>query len=100
MPAHDRPDRPAGQQDRRRAEFEASQRRIASRRARIGLLVLVPLAVSLLCGSQIPVPFACDVPREIWLAAYAAIVGAYVGTWIRQILERRRFEREVRASTS
>ncbi len=44
---------------------------------------------------------ACDVglvaaclPREIYLGAWAAIVGAVVGLSIRLVLERRRFEQQ------
>ena len=90
----------AQREERLRLAFDAEQRKLLDWRTRVALLVVIPLAASLLCGSQIPVPFACDVPREAWLAVLAAIFGGYLGLWLRMVLERRRFEREVRPSTS
>lgn len=78
---------------RRRAEFEASQQRLGRRRTIVGLLGLVPLVPSVLCGSGTPLDALCVVPREWWLLVWAALFGSFLGITIRLVLERRRFDR-------
>ncbi|MSQ36695.1 MAG: hypothetical protein EXR61_00070 [Chloroflexi bacterium] len=103
------PERPVGpsQQDRRAAK-EAERRlakhvtgqaRIVRRRNIIALFALPILALTLGCPA-LPVPVACDVPREVMLLAFSAIFGGYLGLSIRLFLDRRRYLREVTPSTS
>lgn len=93
--------RAAKDAERRLAEFLAGQARIAKRRNVVALLALPILLLTLGCGSlPIPIPFACDLPREALLLVFSAIFGGYLGMTIRMFLDRRRYAREVRPSTS
>lgn len=91
--------RAARDAERRRAEFLAGQARIARRRNIAALLALPILLLTLACGT-LPIPIACDIPREALLLAFSAIFGGYLGMTIRLFLDRRRYGREVRPSTS
>jgi len=74
---------------RREAEFQARLRRIARLRTLVGLAGFVPLAATLICTSSAgALPF-CAIPREWYLAAWAAIFGTFVGLTIRLFRERR-----------
>ena len=76
---------------RRRADFEARAARIKRVRTFVGLLGFIPLAVSLFCGAG--GDGLCAVPREIYLAVWAAIFGTFLGLTIRLWRERRAFEK-------
>ena len=93
--------REAKEAERRAAEFRAGQARIARRRDFIALLAIPILALVLACGT-VPIPFACDLPREVLFFAFSAILGGWLGMTIRLFLEQRRYARdnEVRPSTS
>lgn len=81
-------------EQRRRAAFEASQRRLTRRRTILGALGFIPLAATLVpCGFAGPLDLLCAVPREWWLLIWAAAFGSFLGLTIRLILERRRFAR-------
>lgn len=102
----ERPSRPphgerraAKDAERRHAEFLAGQARIAKRRNVVALLALPILLLTLACGS-LPIPLACDLPREALPLAFSAVFGGYLGMTIRMFLDRRRYAREVRPSTS
>lgn len=74
---------------RREAEFRARMRRIARLRTLVGLAGFVPLAAALICTpSAGALPF-CAIPREWFLALWAAIFGTFVGLTIRMFRERR-----------
>lgn len=76
---------------RRRAAFEARMARVRRIRTVVGLAGFVPLGASLLCaGGDLPI---CAVPREAYLAIWAAIFGIFLGLTIRLWRERRQFER-------
>ncbi len=77
--------------DRRRIEWARTERRLRRQRTVVGTLGVVPLLGSLGCTSGIAATF-CAVPREWYLAIWAAIFGTFLGLTIRLILERRRFE--------
>ena len=72
---------------------------MARRRNVIALFALPILLLTLGCGA-LPIPVACDVPREALLLAFSAIFGGYLGLSIRMFLDRRRYSREVPPSTS
>jgi len=76
--------------ERRHAEFQAGQARIAKRRNVVALLALPILLLTL----------PCDLPREALFLVFSAIFGGYLGMTIRMFLDRRRYAREVRPSTS
>lgn len=85
--------------ERRHTEFQAGQARIAKRRNVVALLALPILLLTLPCGS-VPIPLPCDLPREALFLVFSAIFGGYLGMTIRMFLDRRRYAREVRPSTS
>lgn len=86
--------RPGREQQKVRAAFEASQKRTAKRRTVIGALGFIPLAATLIpCGAAGPLDVLCQIPREAWLVAWAAVFGSFLGLTIRLILERRRYAR-------
>ena len=76
----------------RRSEWARLDRRLRRQRTFVGILGVVPLLGSIGCSSGIAAVF-CAVPREWYLAVWAAIFGSFLGLTIRLILERRRFER-------
>lgn len=79
---------------KRRADFDAAQRKIARRRSILGLLGFVPLALTLGCGTGTPLDaLLCAIPRDVLLLAWAALFGSFLGLTIRLIRERRKFER-------
>ncbi len=94
QPDHPEPPRPTVKkaEQRRRSEFEGRMARISRTRTWVGLTGFVPLIVSLACAS-IDLGPLCAVPREIYLAAWAAIFGTFLGLTIRMWRERRAFER-------
>lgn len=61
-------------------------------RAIVGALGFVPLVASLLCSTG-AAPFFCVIPREIYLAVWAAIFGWFIGLTVRMWRERRAFAR-------
>lgn len=78
---------------RREAELQARLRRIARLRTLVGLAGFVPLAAALVCApSAGALPF-CAIPREWFLASWAAIFGTFVGLTIRMFRERREHAR-------
>lgn len=80
---------PRKQRARREAEFQARLRRIGRLRTLVGLSGFVPLAAALICGASAgALPF-CAIPREWFLALWAAIFGTFVGLTIRMFRERR-----------
>jgi hypothetical protein len=78
---------------KRRAAFDAQQRKLGRRRTVVGMLGFIPLVASLVCGTGTPLDVLCLIPREYWLLIWAALFGSFLGLTIRLILERRRFER-------
>jgi len=82
------------QDEKRRAEFEASQKRIGRRRNFVGLLGVFPLLASLGCGSGTFIDALCVIPRDWWLLIWAGLFGSFLGLTIRLVLERRKFQRE------
>ena len=78
-------------EEKRRAAFEAQRRSLSRRRTFLGALAFIPLIGTLGCG--VGVDFLCVVPREWWLAIWAALFGSFLGITIRLVIERRRFER-------
>jgi len=88
--------REAKAEQKRRAAFEESRRRLNTRRNVIGLIGLIPLVASLFA-----VPFPFDVlglaSRDVWLLLWAAVFGSFLGLTIRLVLDRRRFERGARS---
>ncbi len=72
-------------------------RRIARTRTFVGLTGLLPLTLSLACAT-IDLGPLCAVPREVYLAVWAAIFGTFLGLTIRMWRERRAFEREASAA--
>jgi hypothetical protein len=89
VPAVDR--RGARPDERRRETFEAKQLSLRRRRTFIGALGFVPLGGALGCGAGAEI--LCVVPREAWLAIWAALFGSFLGLTIRLFLERRKFQR-------
>lgn len=87
-----RPERRTHSEDQRRATFAAKQLSLRRRRTIIGALGFIPLAGALGCSSGLEL--LCAVPREAWLAIWAALFGSFLGITIRLFLERRRFLRE------
>jgi hypothetical protein len=85
-------------EEKRRAEFEQQQRAITRRRTFVGALGFIPLAGMLGCNAGLEL--ACLVPREWWLALWAALFGSFLGLTIRLILERRKFQRNAANSRS
>lgn len=77
---------------RRVAQFEARNRRLLRLRSFIGFLGVALLAVSVGCA-VLPLPLVCEVPRDWYLALWAALFGSFLGLTIRLFLERRRHER-------
>jgi ABC-type nickel/cobalt efflux system permease component RcnA len=75
---------------RERAAHEARMARIRRTRTIVGVLGLIPLLGSVGCEGAIAL--ACAVPREAYLAGWAAVFGAFVGLSIRLVRERRRYE--------
>jgi len=81
---------------RKRAEFEKSMARLRRIRTLIGLLGFVPLFASLACpgiGAGL-----CALPREVFLLAWAAIFGSFLGLTLRMWRERRAFNRGAAAA--
>ena len=78
---------------KRRADFDAEQRKIARRRTILGMLGFVPLALTLGCGTGTPLDALCVIPREVLLLVWAALFGSFLGLTIRLIRERRKFKR-------
>ena len=77
------------QRARRDAEFRAHLRRIGRLRTWVGALGFVPLAAALACSQSAgALPF-CAIPREWYLALWAAIFGTFIGLSIRLFRERR-----------
>lgn len=72
----------------KRAAFEARMARIRRTRSIVGLVGFAPLLASLFC-----VGILCDVPREVYLAIWAAVFGTFLGLTVRMWRERRAFER-------
>lgn len=72
----------------KRAAFEARMARIRRTRSFIGLLGFLPLLASLFCFGIL-----CDIPREAYLAIWAAIFGTFLGLTVRMWRERRKFTR-------
>lgn len=58
-----------------------------------GLLGFIPLAASLACGSGLDVIGVCAIPREVFLALWAAIFGTFLGLTFRMWRERRANQR-------
>jgi hypothetical protein len=79
-------------QQKRRSEFEERMKRIARTRTLVGLFGFVPLSASLACAT-IDLGPVCTVPREAYLAIWAAVFGTFLGLTIRMWRERRAFER-------
>ena len=71
--------------------------RIARTRTFVGLFGFIPLTASLACAT-IDLGPVCGVPREVYLAVWAAVFGTFLGFTIRMWRERRAFEREATAS--
>jgi hypothetical protein len=88
------------QDEKRRAEFAASQQRLGRRRNFVGLLGVFPLAASLGCGNVPLLDVLCTIPREWWLLIWAGLLGSFIGLTIRLVLERRRFQREAASRPS
>lgn len=86
-----KPERRTHSEDQRRATFAAKQLSLRRRRTIIGALGFIPLAGAL--GCNVGVELLCVVPREAWLAIWAALFGSFLGITIRMFLERRRFLR-------
>jgi hypothetical protein len=78
---------------KRRTEYLTRRKRLERQRNVIGLLAVVPLLFSVVCGTGTPLDALCFIPRDIWLFVWAALFGSFLGLTIRLILERRRFER-------
>jgi hypothetical protein len=72
----------------RRAAFEARMARIRRTRSLIGLIGFIPLLASLFCFGIL-----CEIPREAYLAVWAAIFGTFLGLTVRMWRERRAFAR-------
>lgn len=79
----------ARQQARRDAELRARLRRLGRLRAWVGALGFVPLAAALACSLGAGAFPFCAIPREWYLALWAAIFGTFVGLTIRMFRERR-----------
>ncbi len=79
--------------ERRIVAFREQQRRLVKRRNVMGLLGIVPLVAVLSCGSGTPLEILCQIPRDAWLIAWAALVGSFLGMSIRIFRERRAFAR-------
>lgn len=78
---------------RRELEFAARMRRLGRMRTAVGIFGFVPLTATLTCGMTAgALPF-CAIPRDWYLALWAAIFGTFIGLTIRQIRERRRYQR-------
>jgi len=75
--------------DKRRTAFLAQQRSLGRRRTFVGALGFLPLVGWLGCASGIDV--LCVLPRDWWLAVFAALFGSYLGLTIRLVLERRKW---------
>ncbi len=71
--------------------------RIARTRTFVGFAGFAPLVLSLGCAS-IDLGLLCAVPREAYLAVWAAIFGTFLGLTIRMWRERRAFQRETSAA--
>jgi hypothetical protein len=84
--------------EKRRVEFEASQRKLGRRRNLVGLLGIFPLAATLGCGGVPLLDVLCTIPRDWWLLIWAALFGSFLGLTIRLVLERRKFQREAASS--
>lgn len=77
------------QRTRRDAEFRARMGRLGRLRTWVGALGFVPLGAALACtGTTGALPF-CAIPREWYLAVWAAIFGTFVGLTVRMFRERR-----------
>ena len=78
-------------EEKRKARFAESQRKLDRRRNIIGALVLIPLAAALLDVPFGPLDVFGIPPREGWLLVWAMLFGSFLGLTIRIVLERRRF---------
>lgn len=76
----------------RAAQWARTEQRLRRQRTVVGILGVAPLLGSIGCSTGVVALF-CAVPREWYLAIWAAIFGSFLGLTIRLILERRRFER-------
>lgn len=72
----------------KRVAFEARMARIRRARSIVGLVGFAPLLASLF-----PVGPLALIPREIYLAIWAAIFGTFLGLTVRMWRERRAFQR-------
>lgn len=77
----------------REAAFAARMRRLGRLRTIVGMLGFIPLTATLACGVTTgALPF-CAIPRDWYLLMWAGVFGTFVGLTIRQIRERRRYQR-------
>ena len=80
-----------GRRETRRASEHARRLRSITRlRTYVGLFGFIPLGAALLCGGGSSL-FLCAVPREWYLALWAAVFGTFIGLTIRLFRERRTF---------
>ena len=75
--------------EKRRTAFLVQQRSLTRRRTWIGAVAFVPLLGWMGCANGIDE--LCVVPRDWWLAVFAALFGSYLGLTIRLVLERRKW---------
>ena len=87
---------PEKRREREAEAFKAKDARLRRTRTVVGFLGLIPLLGSQSCESGFVI--TCAVPRELYLAMWAAIFGGFIGLSIRLVLERRRFEHRSPAS--
>jgi len=78
-------------EQKRRTEFEASQRRLLRRRNVLGALILVPLAAVFFNAPFGPLDMFGIPPLDGWLLVLAILFGSFLGLTIRMVLERRQF---------
>lgn len=77
----------------REALFAARMRRLGRLRTIVGMLGFIPLTATLACTMTTgALPF-CAIPRDWYLLMWAGVFGTFVGLTIRQIRERRRYQR-------
>ena len=77
-------------EEKRKAQFVESQRKLERRRNIIGALVLIPLAAVFLNVPFGPLDVIGIAPREGWLLVWAMLFGSFLGLTIRIVLERRK----------
>jgi hypothetical protein len=81
-------------EDKRREAFDAERKSLLRRRRFVGALAFIPLLGAFGCSVDI-LPICQQIPGEWWWAAFAAILGSYIGINLRLFLERRKFRRGV-----